>query len=726
MRGSLAAGGVMVAMLAGAGAAHAEVPDSLKSSCITQTPHPGYSFKFCNDGLPPVAGLVPNVGAVNAVRVPAKYAGFEELPPKAADAATTPGADPDGYVALDVDVSIPTTPPPAGGYPLIAFMHGCCAGTKTDWERGTFDSPREHWHYNNAWFASRGYVVLNYTARGFRNGTQGSTGQTQLDSRQFEINDFQYLAGLIADDSFFSVNPQKVVATGGSYGGGFSWLALTDPKWSSPGGRDMKLAAVAPRYGWTDLVYSLIPNGRHSQQWWDLPAFDGSDTTDPLGTPKQSLTSVLFGSGFIGTTFPPYIVDAFTCLNQPDPYETNPLCQSTINNTLPEFISDRSAYYQNGFFKKIARNPSYRIPVFNAATLTDPLFTPIENLRMSNRLHRAVRNYPIQQYFGDYEHFVQNKAKEWGDVCGADHHVCNLADYAGGDVNATPNGLLRTGVTTRLNKFIDYYAQPSGDPSPPRPKFDVTASLQICPQNADANHPADEPGDTYTGSRFSRLAPYNLRLAMSGDQSTVNDAEPNPHATQADPIVNAFFNGSRCPVATAPAGPGVAVYDGDPLASTVTMIGATTLSIDYDATTSAGLQLNSRLYDVFPDGTAVMVDRGVWRATDAHGTVTYELHGNGGRFPAGHKIRIEVAQDDAQFVKPSAIPSSAVIHGVRLEIPIREPQRSDFPNAIRFCLAERYFLGEDAFSAKYGGHKWGSFFKCIVQNWYSNGSWDDN
>src|SRR3989442_11783949 len=107
----------------------------------------------------------------------------------------------------------------------------------------------------------------------------GSTGETQLDSRHFEINDFQYLAGLLADDPFFSVNPQRVVVTGGSYGGGFSWLAFTDPIWTSPGGKPMKLAAAAPKYGWTDLVYSLVPNGVHSLDAASPPAFDRSDTT---------------------------------------------------------------------------------------------------------------------------------------------------------------------------------------------------------------------------------------------------------------------------------------------------------------------------------------------------------------------------------------------------------------------------------------------------------------
>ena len=116
-----------------------------------------------------------------------------------------PGSDADGFVTLDVDISRPTTPAPPGGYPLIAFMHGCCAGDKNAWQRPDFGIG-ETWHFNNAWFASRGYVVLNYTSRGFRTqgGAGGSTGETELDSRLFEINDFQHLAGQVADDPFFN------------------------------------------------------------------------------------------------------------------------------------------------------------------------------------------------------------------------------------------------------------------------------------------------------------------------------------------------------------------------------------------------------------------------------------------------------------------------------------------------------------------------------------------
>ena len=70
-----------------------------------------------------------------------------------------------------------------------------------------------------------------------------------------------------------------------------------------------------------------------------------------------------------------------------------------------------------------------------------------------------------------------------------------------------------------------------------------------------------------------------------------------------------------------------------------------------------------------------MVDRGPRRVTAgellAH-KVTYELHGNGWRFAAGHRIRIEVAQDDDPYIKASAILSSGALSNVTLEIPVRE------------------------------------------------------
>jgi X-Pro dipeptidyl-peptidase-like protein len=700
--------------------AAAEIPASLynPSNCSRIAPATGYAVHKCDDGVPAFGGTTPNPTGAKAVTVPAKYGGnhYTGLPGKAPAAGAVPGADSNGNVALDVDLTLPTVAPPKGGYPMLVFMHGCCSGNKTSWEATTFDGADaggEKWHYSNAWYAARGYVVLNYTARGFVDGSEhGSTGQTELDSRSFEINDYQHLAcqAFGAASKFNQVtgrnvriNPKRLVTTGGSYGGGFSWLALTDPKWTCTGGTGagqtpMSLAATAPKYGWTDLLYSLVPTGTHLQEPGSLPAFNGCDSgplkldgspcpspVTPVGIPKKSIVAALYASGKTGippgsnhTTFPPKIDDAFTCLEGSYPPESNPACGTTLQTLLPEFLRERSAYYQNDFFQNIASDPSYRIPVFNAATFTDPLFPGSEDRTMLNRLRSVVPNYPIRVFHGDYQHFTQNKATEWADICrsgtGPRHPCAGPADYPNGRYNRYSPNLVRTGVTTRLNRFIDHYAKPSGNPNQPTPPFNVTAELQICPQNAGAR-PVGEPGPTFTASTFEQLAPNTLNLNLADTQVTTSSVGTNPHAANSDPVANLAGNGGKCPVETQPAGSGVAVYTSDPITTGATMIGATKVTAQFSASAGAsGLELNARLYDVFPNGQAVMVDRGPRRVTDAEaesGSVIFELHGNGWRFAQGHQIRIELAQDDDPFLKASTVPSSLTLAGVALAIPIR-------------------------------------------------------
>ena len=171
-------------------------------------------FVFCDDGVPDTGGTTPNPGAAKALPVPERYTGFAGLPPKAtADPGS--GADANGDIALDADLSLPDPsfrPKPADGYPLMVMMHTCCGSDKTNFEAATVEGSGETWHYSNAWFASRGYVVLNYTSRGFVDaGNRGSTGQSQIDSRYYEVNDLQQLACEVAADPSLGIDPRKVV-----------------------------------------------------------------------------------------------------------------------------------------------------------------------------------------------------------------------------------------------------------------------------------------------------------------------------------------------------------------------------------------------------------------------------------------------------------------------------------------------------------------------------------
>lgn len=713
-RAAVAASIAALACLAAAAPAGAVIPASLTGACTQDSTAPEDYF-FCDDGIPNAGGLLPNLTGAAAVTVPAKYGGdtYTGLPP-GAGAPTDPGADPTGNVALDVDVSYPNPADFPGPRPLLVFMHGCCSGSKSSWEStdtpGTrFDSGGELWHYNNAWFASRGYVVLNYTARGFVNGqNRGSTGQTQLDARNYEINDYQSLAcqftqAFNSSGTLPDIDPSKVVATGGSYGAGFSWMALTDPVWNCAGagapGINMKLAAVAPKYGWTDLANSLVPTGFHSPRPGNLPDPSGCDdgpvqgsgaacpgTPNPVGIAKRSIVSALFASGaapgIAHTTFPPSIVSTFACTQGPDFTAQGANCPG-VTTTLSDFIRERSAYYQQDFFTNLAANPAtYAIPLYAAGTFTDWLFPSTEHRRMINRLLSADPSYPVQTYYGDYQHFTQNKAKVWGDVCasGGSRHVCNNADY-GGNFDAAPATRVRQGVTSRLNAFIDHYATTAGGPGDPgAPAFDTTAELEVCPQNA-AGLGADpsEGGPQFTASSFEGLAPNTLTIDATGAQTTTNKAAPNAHAVTSDPVANSEGpNAGKCPVETVDAGPGVASYTSEVLPHEFTMLGSTALSVNFAATGPVA-QMDARLYDVQPDGSSLLVDRGPRRlrtTETAAGQVSYELFGSGWRFPAGHRIRIELMQDDDPFLHLTEAPSSASLSKAVLRIPIREPSAS--------------------------------------------------
>jgi hypothetical protein len=119
----------------------------------------------------------------------------------------------------------------------------------------------------------------------------------------------------------------------------------------------------------------------------------------------------------------------------------------------------------------------------------------------------------------------------------------------------------------------------------------------------------------------------------------------------------------------------VATYESQPLPANATMIGGTVVTAKFTASGTDGLELNARLYDLFPDGTAVMVDRGPRRLSAGeaqHGEVQFQLHGNGWEFPAGHRVRIELMQDDEPYLKHSDVPSSLALGEVSLRIPIHQ------------------------------------------------------
>lgn len=714
---SLTAIGELVSKAGG----HCQLKDAADDEITTNNELP---FVLCDDGLP--AGSGGPLGIPVPVAYHSSAAGDdsnglprpadpEEITEKDATFDLQPDEQGD-RVTLDVNITLPPSrglaseyeqpwpikKPPKGGFPVIALMHGCCGGNKGSWQAATADAAGELWHQSNAWFASRGYVVINYTARGFRNeNDEGSSGTTQLDSRSYEINDYQYLVGLLADHDaqrraaglrpIFNVNPSRVGAVGGSYGGGFSWMAMTDPRWRSPLGKiPIKLAAAAPRYGWTDLLEALVPSGHY----FDVDPVSGktaitstvpaeAPSLHPLGVEKQSIVALLYASGNLQntnhTTFPAWMHDAYQRLQEGEPYDGDELLERVAG----WFINDRSAYFQERFWKRIGNG--LRVPAFIAATWTDPLFNTMQSgVAFYNKLRSVVPRYPMQMYVGDYQHFVANKAKEWGDLCGDDHHVCTLEDYrSDGVLNLNRAATrVRLGANSRMNRFLDFYLQGKGRV----PARKVWATTTICAANATDAFPVDEPGVEHVAGSWRGLSTGIERFAWQGGgvaTTTSTSTAVDNHAAETDPGHRQTQTNKCSTLASSESTPGVVQYQ-DVVKETFTMMGLPTLKLTYTANAMAGdYWIAARLFDKKPDGSITLVTRGVCKVnTAAEPDVdcsTFQLWGNGWTFEKDHSVLLEVSQSYSPMFRLDNFPSSIAYEAAELTLPITDDtKRRDF------------------------------------------------
>src|SRR5215218_258331 len=216
--------------------------------------------------------LLASLAAVLALAAPAaaQSAPFDDCPAYGDQRICTAQVPSFDGTSLDVDLTLPE----GGGnsHPLIVLLHGF-GNDKREWEslddRG---DGADKLRWNSHWFARHGFYVLAYTARGFRTAQQPSaeyqpptpggssaslpSGTIQIKSREVEVRDTQYLASLVAD-TFPDVDRDRVAVSGGSYGGGESWLQAADPVWDDFTSPALRLRVAVPKYPWTDLGFPI-------------------------------------------------------------------------------------------------------------------------------------------------------------------------------------------------------------------------------------------------------------------------------------------------------------------------------------------------------------------------------------------------------------------------------------------------------------------------------------
>ena len=530
-------------------------------------------------------------------------------------------------VPLDTNVTLP----PAsmdGPFPLIFDLHG--------WSLGKSGTPYVAW-------AQAGYVVVSYTARGFH-GSCGNAdsrlpdaslsnpnvcverGWIHLADVRYEAHDTQHLAGLLADEGL--VIPSKVGVTGASYGGGQTMILAalknrvmqpdgTLVPWKSPGGLDMTIAAGAALIPWTDLAYSLTPNGR------TLDYRDDNPYGRRGGVQKQSWNATLYGIGLSTGTYSTPGVDFDSDIQtwnarvgQGEPYDGDPQLEAILS----EITSHHSAYYVDDSV------PPAPLFIYNA--WTDDLFPVDETLRYARK---TLAKYPSAEIALLY-------ADDFG------HSRATL-------------GFSGAAVLEKATAFFARHLHGTGDAFPPIETF-----TQAC-NGATVEGP-------FTATDWAAIHPSEVRYKSKRAQRFTNTAGLEANATATNPL-----NTTLGPCRTVPAAdePDAATYrlpaakgDGYTLLGSPTVIATL-------GTTGPNAQVVARLWDVALDGNQTLVAQAVYRPrTDNRGVQVFQLHPNAWRFAAGHVAKLELLGQSAGYLRPSNGAFTVTVSGLELRLPTRE------------------------------------------------------
>jgi dienelactone hydrolase len=567
---------------------------------------------------------------------------------------------------LDVDLTLPAQDS-TGPHPLIVMLHGF-GNNKHEWESTTDEGDgADKYQWNSHWFSKHGYYVLTYTARGFcRRGDECAkyadyqpdtpgfasaelpNGTLHLKSREFEVRDTQWLAALVA--ASYDVDPEQLAVTGGSYGGGESWLHAAQPQWTFPHEQDpalpvLDLQVAVPKYPWTDLAYALAPNGHGPD------IYASAQQGNPIGTVKASYISALFAAGNAkgifeqGTTvLPPAIwqegpinVTAWNAraVGQGDPYDTagaeDPLV-AQLRRGLTEF---RSSYYQPW----AAQAGGRKVAVFAIQGWTDDLFPAVEATRQFKQLKALDPRWPVEIALADVGHSrAQNKPEVW-------RHLNNQA-----------NQWLQSNIGGSTEQQTKVSSLPSTCPNDPGGDTEIRAISATTPEG---------------------LSGGSLRIQYTRAGQVANPlgvVDPNGPAT--DPIVSDIISaGEPCRTSDSPAAGGYTAVSA-PLRDNTTYVGLGDVTVPYTLLGATTATLHARVWDVGPDRT-LLVTRGTYRidvpAYDRPaGTLRLPLFGNHWKLRPGHRVRLDLTQVDNATFRASNLPSAITFGAPRLTLPTRE------------------------------------------------------
>ena len=533
---------------------------------------------------------------------------------------------------LDVDVSLPPASFGNGPFPTIVMLGGW-GGSKTQFETpNPAGNGTTSYDYNNTYYALQGYAVVNYAPRGFGHSCGGgptvaatfepgdpcANGYVQLADPSYEGRDAQYLLGVLVDEGI--TNPDEIGVTGTSYGAGQALelaylndeVRLPDGSfvpWTSPDGTPLSIAAAWVRYGWSDLVDAMLPNGRYL----DSQVAPFQQSLNPIGIEREDAVNSLYQQGE---------QQGYYCGMSP---ATTP-CedpQSNLMALLPALGNEdgstqAAASVLYGYHQAYGL-PGVPSPLLLESGWTDDLYPPEQAIRVYNQVSSFT---PVTLQFGDVGH--------------------NPADN---------KSTVTQAFASQGNAFWGAYLQHRG--SPPAPGS-VTAYTQTCPLTA-------PDGGPYTAWSYSTLSTGQISFGAAAQQTVTPAGEPAVSGHL--PLAAA----SACNTVATQNAASTAVYSYT--SNGFTMLGLPTVTATVNTSGPNG-QLDSQLFDVMPNGQELLVSRGAYAlSNNQNGTITFQLRGNGYYFAPGDVVKLVLLGADQPFLEPSNSPFRVTVSNLTISLP---------------------------------------------------------
>ena len=460
--------------------------------------------------------------------------------------------------------------------------------------------------------ASHGYVVLRYSSRGFGN-TPGEVDLMGPKESQDLLDAVHWLNDPANKVVGGLVLHNRIGQFGGSYGGAHAWSLARSG--------DPAVRTVVPTATWSDIYQALLPNNVELLAYANgFYATGWNPTGKPVNNQELSTTNNY------SLNMHRWVAEANSGVGLDD---------------LKAGAADRSVA---GHYDQV------KIPVFLIQGLNDGLFSANQAIDAYQALRK--RKVPARLYLGGIGHPPSDSSLDSPEAKHVETEVLAWFDrWLKGDRNGidsqAPIEFSRTdyfhnkwdGTTRGAKRF------PLGKPR----------TFQLC-----------------SGTLATTACPDALPSVAANNYAGAGWDEEPVTSGPAEDLKNGFADAFGTAFPDTRNAPPAIVFDSRPLKTAFDMAGIPLLKLQ--VASSSGYQLDPKLYDVSPDGSAKLLTRGAWSEAIGSGAspheAAFEMFGLSNLIPAGHRIRLQLQTADTPYLRPNTNPFAvAVLAGSKIELP---------------------------------------------------------